>query len=168
MTPAELEAAATVERQIDEMRKHAFWDRWIGNDPVGGVDSAVLWIKHIAHWERMGWRVDLHKIVLADAPNCFHTHPAFAVRIILPWRGSRGYTEEVVDRMNGETYHQDWKPGNVGLIEPSFTHRVSNIPSGPSYSLWLRARCTHDIYLGGFRAGGGYYEEKVSFVKEDV
>lgn len=166
MTPMELEAAAIVEQQVKEAELFKFWDRWIGNDPVGGVDSAVLWIKHLLHWERLGWRIDLHKIVQADAPNCFHTHPAFAWRIILPWNGSKGYTEEVVDRMTGETYHQDWMPGNVGLIEPSFTHRVSKVIAGPSYSLWLRGRCTEDIFIGGFRTGGQYYEEAVSHVEE--
>lgn len=162
MTPAEQQAAAIVEEHQDEDEREKFWDFWVGNDPLGGIASAVLFVRHLAHWR--GRRVDLHKIVQADQPNCFHTHPAWAIRIIL--RG--GYYEEAVDRVTGEPYHQVWRPGNVGLVAPQFTHRISRLINGPSYSLWLRGQCNHNIWVGGFREGQKYFEEELSHVKEDV
>lgn len=139
------------------------WDRWVSSVKGGDVSTAVLWIKHLLHWERLGWRVDLHKMTRPDEVNKFHTHPAFAWRIIL----AGGYVEEVVDPISGDLYMQKWLPGNVGLIEPQFCHRIAFLYDGPSYSLWLRGRCTHDIFVGEFWQGE-FSLDLVSHVKEDV
>ena len=64
------------------------WDRWVGNF----TDEPVFYIKHLVHL--FGCRIDLHKMVLPDEEDCFHTHPAWAIRIIL----KGGYVEEINHR----------------------------------------------------------------------
>lgn len=154
------------------------WDRWIGNDPVGGYETAVLKIKHLVHL--FGWRIDLHCFIAADGEGCFHTHPAMAVRVVL----CGGYEEEIWDRrpwnpsftcLGSITKRPRdfdlWLPGSVGIIRPEFAHRVHRLANGKSsYSLWFRGPITHDIHI----LGPGYDEvlaseegkARVSHVKE--
>lgn len=160
------------------------WDLEISNDMNG---PTVLWIKHLWHSPRLGWRIDLHKFTAADAPNCFHTHPANAWR--LPFWG--GYREEVLqarccvdgswglDITHDEvclgcrhakpvTYMQLWQPGNFGFVGPEFCHRVAELLNGRvSYSLWFRGRVTHAIKLCGIR-DGRYVEEALWFNQEEA
>lgn len=116
-----------------------FWHRWIGNRPGGDVDTAVMFIRHLAH--RWGRRIDLHRFVRADDPGCYHTHPATAIRIVL-WGG---YVEEVWPSLHQEL----WLPGDVGIVTPGHCHRICRLADGPSYSLWLRGPITHDVELRG-------------------
>ena len=91
-----------------------------------------------------GRRIDLHKMTAADDPECFHTHPANAIRIIL-WGG---YVEEVPHGPGRRL--RKWLPGMAGLIRPEFTHRVHRLCNGDSsYSLWLRGKVTHPVRLIG-------------------
>jgi len=162
------------------------WDRLIWNKPDEEDSSPVLAIKHLFHWERFGFRIDLHKIMRADAENMFHSHPAIAWRVIL-WGG---YVEEVLEpltttgRLNRDwqrnMYLRDgrcpcgiahkvlksWLPGDVGRVEPEFIHRIDRLIKGPSYSLWFRFRCTHDIYVGGV-VDGQVQMNELSHVVED-
>ncbi len=103
------------------------WDKFVG------AGLAIKWLLHVR-----GRRVQLHRINKADELGCFHTHPAKAVRIIL-WGG---YTEELEDGTFVE-----WKPGNIGLVRPSFSHRIHKVDT--SYSLWIRGRVTTNVELRG-------------------
>ncbi|KZL18352.1 hypothetical protein [Pseudovibrio sp. Ad37] len=89
-----------------------------------------------------GCKVQLHKFIREDNAECFHTHLAWAIRIVL--RG--GYIEELG---NGEL--REWKPGNVGLVRPELEHRIHALRNGLfSYSLWLRGPKVRSIKLRGF------------------
>jgi len=87
-----------------------------------------------------GCKLDLHKFVGEDSPECFHTHPAYAIKLIL----KGGYIEEIE---GGE--QKTWKRGMVGIVKPELSHRVSTIFEGGAYTLWFRFRKTHKIELRG-------------------
>lgn len=122
----------------------AWWDEWRGS--LNGVPT--FWLKRLLFlplWKRngkrLGCRVDLHKFVGADDHECFHTHPAYAVRIVL-WGG---YVEEE-EGVGTKT----WFPGMVGLVRPAFSHRIQALVNGRvSYSLWLRGPVIADVHLRG-------------------
>lgn len=100
------------------------FDKWRGSFD----GRPALWIKKLVR--AFGCVVQLHKFVRADDPGCFHSHPAWAVRIIL--RG--GYVEETPD---GKLIK--WLPGNIGIIAPAFEHRICCLLNErESWSLWLR------------------------------
>jgi len=111
------------------------WDRVVQR--TDGMP--VLFIKVL--WRGWGRSISIHKIVYPDVWGQFHTHPANAIRLIL-WGG---YVEEMYD---GDMRY--WRPGMFGRIRPEDTHRINRlIHPRPSYSLWLRGKVTHDIYLKG-------------------
>lgn len=111
------------------------WNEWRG-DLEGRV---VMRVKHLLRCR--GRRVDLHKFIDADAPGCFHTHPAPAIRVIL-WGG---YVEELEDGTC-----RTWKPGMVGAVRPDLSHRVARLlDARGSYSLWIRGRKSHEVELRG-------------------
>lgn len=129
------------------------WDEWRGS-----LDGRpTFWLKRLLYvplWKRagkwLGCRVDLHKFIGADDPGCYHSHPAYAIRIIL-WGG---YVEEefvgMVNKDWEKTELHVWKPGMIGLIRPAFAHRVVQIRNGrSSYSLWLRGPIIAPIKLLG-------------------
>lgn len=119
------------------------WDEWRGS-----LDGRpVMFIKRLAKFS--GCRVDLHKIVRADDDDCYHSHPAWAIRIIL--RG--GYIEEIYD---GPTYDANRfgdlrarLPGRASVIRPSLVHRVHRLLASASYSLWLRGPIVAKVELRG-------------------
>lgn len=115
------------------------WDAWVGH-PDGTI---VMLIKNLLAFR--GRRVQAHRMIAADLPGCYHTHPAFAIRIVL-WHG---YVEEVYDISNGRTHTKRWRPGMIGLVRPSLAHRIAELPSGPNVSLWLRGRVRYPIMLMG-------------------
>lgn len=110
------------------------WESWRGSldGQVTFVDKTLLAFR--------GWKVTLHKFIGADDPGCFHTHPAWALRVVL-WGG---YVEEVPNGF----FRRFW-PGRVGLVPPWFAHRVSELMRGPSYSLWIRGPKVAAIQLHG-------------------
>ncbi len=129
-----------------------FWDEWRGS-----LDGRpTMWIKRLLKLPIWWWagklrscRVDLHKFVAEDDYDCYHSHPAWAIRIVL-WGG---YIEEVYD---DATYANNlfgalrvWFPGRVGVIRPSFAHRVHELCARTSYSLWLRGPICADVKLLG-------------------
>jgi hypothetical protein len=125
-----------------------FWDEWRGS-----LDGRpTFWLKRLLYipvWKRagkwLGCRVDLHKFIGADDDGCFHSHPAWAVRIIL-WGG---YSEEIFKGGMGGFY-RTWFPGDIGIIRPEFAHRVQGLVNGrSSYSLWLRGPICADVKLLG-------------------
>ena len=113
-----------------------WWSEW-----VGSLDGRpTMYVTPLL--ARFGCRVDLHKFVGVDDPGCFHTHPAWAIRVIL--RG--GYVEEVHNR-----FYDGWPPGRIGIIRPTFCHRVSHLRASgePCYSLWIRGPKVAKIQLRG-------------------
>ena len=100
------------------------WDFWVGS-PDG---RPTMFVKHLlCHF---GCHLDFHKFVKADDEECFHTHPAYAIRIVL-WGG---YIEQMEDR----SFFM-WLPGMIGLVRPSLSHRIDGLLNGyVSYSLWIR------------------------------
>lgn len=162
------------------------WDRWIGNfdnTPVFGIKHLLKipfptlrerYKPDLTLWNELGCfveldfkehlRADLHEFVAADAPGCYHSHIANAVRIVL----AGGYVEEVLEtgeccvggtpvsefccgfpRRRQRRFKQRIEPGHIGLIRPGFIHRVDSLLAGPSLSLWLRGRVTHAVRLYG-------------------
>jgi hypothetical protein len=100
------------------------FDEWRGA-PDG---RPTFWIKKLWTWR--GFSLQLHRFVGADDPGCFHTHPAWALRLVL----SGGYVEEV-----GDGRWRTWWPGRLGIVSPDFEHRVAGLRNGrESWSLWLR------------------------------
>lgn len=128
-----------------------FWDEWRGS-----LDGRpTMWISRLFKlplWRRAGkllsCRVDVHKFVGADDEGCFHSHPAYAIRIVL-WGG---YLEEVWTDTPDPSWRNlaAWRPGMIGLVTPGFAHRVHKIRNGRvSYSLWLRGPICSPIKLLG-------------------
>jgi hypothetical protein len=111
------------------------WDEWRGS--IDGRPS--LLIKKLAR--AFGCVAQLHCFVRADDEACFHTHPAFALRIVL--RG--GYVEQVGD---GSLITR--RPGYVGIVPPEFEHRIHGLLNGrDSWSLWLRGPKVAKINVRG-------------------
>ena len=130
------------------------WDEWRGS-----MDGRpTLWVKHLLCGR--GYHIDLHKMVGPDDAECFHTHPAFAVRVVL-WGG---YLEEIE---GGRTTPYGvpirevaiWKPGRVGLVRPELCHRIARIYKNASYSLWIRFPKCAAVYL----RGEGWQRQKQTF-----
>lgn len=110
------------------------WDEW-----RGAMDGRpTLWVKHLLCG--FGFHIDLHKMIGPDDMGCFHTHPAYAIRIIL--RG--GYLEELE---GGKLVV--WKPGRVGIVKPTTSHRIARTYREASYSLWIRFRKRAKVELRG-------------------
>ncbi len=124
------------------------WDEWRGQENAPSMlIKRILWIpllRRDGKWN--GIRVDLHKMVDIDAPDCFHTHPAYAVRVPL----SGGYWEEVISECGSIRAYIQWQPGQIGLVRPKFCHRIAGLPNaGVSYSLWIRGPVTNEVELRG-------------------
>lgn len=124
-----------------------WWDEWRFNQDN---NKPVFFIKHIINL--FGCRVDLHKMVGSDDPECLHSHPAHAIRIIL-WGG---YTEQKRVQLKKYlpskvflTTRSRWLPCMFGWVTPNFTHRIDKLNFKCSYSLWIRFRKTSDIKLTG-------------------
>lgn len=119
-----------IRRLLDRLR----FDDWRGTRD----GRVTFWSRTLFEWR--GWRVAVHRMVGADDPGCFHTHPASALRIIL----AGGYVEE---REDGQGWA--WLPGSVGVVRPELSHRISALFDDVSYSLWIRAPKTAAISLRG-------------------
>lgn len=111
------------------------WDGW-----VGSLDGRpTMWRR--VFFKRPCLTVELHKMVSADDPGCFHSHPAHAVRVVL----CGGYIDETSDNR-----HRLFFPGRIGWVRPRTVHRVAGLRNGrASYSLWLRFRKVARIELHG-------------------
>lgn len=100
------------------------WDEWRGSFD----GRPALLIKKFVRV--FGCVVQVHKFVRADDPDCFHTHPAWAIRIVL-WGG---YVEELSDGR-----WRTWWPGRIGIVPPHYEHRIGGLRNGKSsWSLWIR------------------------------
>lgn len=111
------------------------WDEWRGS-----IDGRpALYIKRLVRF--FGFRIDLHKFVRADDRDCFHTHPAWAVRVIL----AGCYMEQFE---NGD--FKFWWPLDIGIVRPSMSHRIHKLLNGEaSYSLWFRGPVCSPVELRG-------------------
>jgi len=112
------------------------WDEWRGS-----IDGRpTLWVRHLLCGR--GFHIDIHKMIASDDPECFHTHPAYAIRVIL-WGG---YVEELYGGCRWRT----WLPGMIGLVTPACCHRIGGLRNGHvSYSLWIRFRKVAKVELRG-------------------
>lgn len=112
------------------------WDHRVGSS----LEEPTLLIKWLFH--RWGRRIDLHKMVRTDEPECYHTHPANkAFRIVL-WGG---YVEEREDGTK-----KTWYPGMMGWVRFNLSHRIHSLRNGrSSYSLWFRGRVEFPVLLLG-------------------
>lgn len=112
------------------------WDEWRGS-----LDGRpALWIRKLVRV--FGCVVQVHKFVRADDAGCYHTHPAWAVRIVL-WGG---YVEET-----GDGRWRAWFPGRIGIVKPSYEHRIAGLMNGrSSWSLWLRGPKVAEIKMRGY------------------
>lgn len=46
----------------------------------------------------------------------------------------------------------EWKPGRIGLVKHDLVHRINRLRyerPRSSYSLWLRGKKRHEVYLKG-------------------
>ncbi|MGE3645467.1 MAG: hypothetical protein AB7F96_16585 [Beijerinckiaceae bacterium] len=112
------------------------YDEWRGSFD----GRPTLWIKVLV--ARFGCKVQLHKFIRADDPGAFHTHPAWALRVVL-WGG---YVEET-----GDGRWRTWWPGKIGIVWPSYEHRIGGLRNGRvSYSLWLRGPKVAQIETRGY------------------
>ncbi|MAS67358.1 MAG: hypothetical protein CMK82_11260 [Pseudomonadales bacterium] len=122
--------------EAKHFEKTPFWNKTVNSERDG---LPVLFIKNLIHL--FGRRIDLHKIVYPDPRECFHSHPARAIRIIL-WGG---YVEEMFDGT-----HRRWWPGKIGIVRHSDIHRINRLlKERPSYSLWIRGKVRHETQLKG-------------------
>jgi hypothetical protein len=111
------------------------WHEWRGS--LDGRPTMLIF--HLARWG--DWRLDLHKFIGADDPECFHTHPATAWRLVL----AGGYVEQLASGREVA-----WRPLRAGKVSPELSHRVVRLLNGRwSYSLWLRGPKTHPVALEG-------------------
>lgn len=119
------------------------WDEWRGS-----LDGRpTMWVKFFL--KRSWLQVALHKFVAADDPDCFHSHPAVAIRVIL-WGG---YYEEIWNK----TAWRLWMPGMIGLVRPALCHRIAGLRRSASYSLWIRFRKVAEVQL----CGAGWDRQRV-------
>lgn len=86
-----------------------------------------------------GFSIWIHKFVDADDEGCFHSHPAWAFRLIL----KGGYVEQ---RPDGRYFL--YSPGSCGFITPDFEHRIHKLLGPASYSLWIRGPIIAKIRFG--------------------
>lgn len=113
------------------------WDKQITTEK-GGKGEVVFKTKHLLP-KIFGCRVDLHKMYRADEPGRFHSHPAWAFRIIL-WGG---YIEELVMGVKVK-----WFPGCMGTIAPTYYHRIDELLNGKySLSLWIRGPIVQNTHV---------------------
>lgn len=121
------------------------WSGWVGNN----AGAPVYFKKPI--FSAFGWTLRLHKFVAADDPGCYHTHPCYAVRLVI-WSGYIEATPMALTIM-GKTatipFYRAWRAGRFGIVRPSFCHRVESLIDGPSYSLWLHGPKVAEIKLVG-------------------
>jgi hypothetical protein len=116
--------------------QQASWDKTLNSERDG---EPLLFMKHIWAWR--GFRIDLHKIIYPDPWECFHSHPANAIRVIL-WGG---YVEEYYDGKMVER-----KPGHIGIVRHDDIHRINRLRfERPSYSLWFRGKVRYQTQLKG-------------------
>ena len=102
--------------------------------------------------DRKKFGIGFHVFEDADEEGCFHSHPAWAFRLVL-WGG---YVEEAWIRkdlgLNG--YHYVLKkrrffPGRFGFVAPHFEHRIDRLMFKRSVSLWIRGPLKWDILTRG-------------------
>ena len=99
----------------------------------GNGQFAHIWVKHLLCGG--GGHIDVHKIIAIDDPRLFHTHPAYAIRLIL-WGG---YYEELEGGAR-----KIWRPGMVGVVQPTARTGLPN-----SAMAACRTRCGYAFENAG-------------------
>lgn len=111
--------------------------KWVlGKGSIPG--TPIMYTMRLFKTKRLG--IDLHKIVHADAIDCFHTHPYRAIRIVL-WGGYVEQMETGIKLIRLPRY--------IGMINPASCHRIHSLLRGPSYTLWIKGRATHNAEMRG-------------------
>lgn len=120
---------------MSDLVERLSWTEWRGSFD----GRPALLIKKLL--KAFGCVVQLHCFVRADDPDCFHTHPAWAIRIIL----KGGYVEEL-----GSGERRTWRAGRIGIVAPQLEHRIDALLNGrDSWSLWLRGPKVAKINVRG-------------------
>lgn len=128
-----------------QLRNAMRWDEWVGSSD----QRPAMWTKNLLRV--LGCRIDIHKFIRPDNEGCYHSHPAYAIRVIL--RG--GYDEDVHEGEIPPGYIRirklkRWRPFMIGLVRPQTVHRVHTLlGDGPAYTLWIRFRKVAPITLVG-------------------
>jgi len=127
-----------------------WWFEWRGSkdDPTMLIARLLfipLWYDRKAQkWRSI--RVDIHKFIRPDDEGCFHSHPAYAIRV--PFWG--GYVEELWNPMYYPVRDMMyWWPISVGIVTPGLVHRVHRLMKTVSFSLWIRGPICTDGHLIG-------------------
>lgn len=125
-------------------------DKWRGS--MDGYPT--LWVRHL--FCGRGRHIDLHKMIAVDDPDCFHTHPAYALRVIL----SGGYVEELEDGRR-----KTWRPGMIGIVTPTYSHRIASLRNRrTSYSLLIRFRKSAKVQLHG----NGWQKQEPKYLSSET
>lgn len=106
---------------------------------LNGDDALRLWVIFHCRW----FQVHLHQIVSVDTQECFHGHPANAIRLIL-WSG---YWEENLELPSWRKSLKRWRPGMIGLVRREHIHRIAAVSN--SWSLWFRSNDMREMKLYG-------------------
>lgn len=141
-----------------------WWHEWRGQSE----EKPALLIRHILRipvWRKDGkWysiRADIHKICHADQKECFHSHPAWSIRIVL-WGG---YIEEnLTDNWGRKLDYRrmwSWYAPSIGIIAPNFAHRISSVEPN-TFTLWIRGPIVAPVNLigSGWGKEGPVFNEK--------
>lgn len=125
------------------------WDKIVSNEEIVMIDGSehkkvdpVMYVKTL--FTLFGHKFDIHKFVNRDNAGCFHTHPAYAWRIVL-WGG---YTEQVLND-DGTKEFFDLPVGVIDKVEPKYCHRLHSLKGKTSWSLWIRGPVVEKIMLKG-------------------
>jgi len=102
-------------------------------------------------WLPFGVSIKLHQILRPDDDRCAHDHPWWFVRVIL-WGG---YTEECgpgKSRLERKPW-RPWAPWRIYYCPLAFSHRITELPSGSS---WTLALCGPRVRDWGFFTRDGW------------
>lgn len=114
-------------------------DYVIRNTEEGDM-GPVVFSSWIIYKDGEDQQIELHRFMSPDPADCFHTHPAYAMRLCV----QGGYVEELA---TGEK--RTIRPGYFGEVSPHMAHRVHRLLNGVSISLWFRGPRVGPVMLLG-------------------
>jgi len=146
--PARLRLALTA--RLHTWAVHRMWsrpaDKWIGHTAPDGAPEPVMWTWRVFKlWKLCA--IELHSFVASDPPECFHTHPTLCFRWVL----DGGYTDVPARAYTVDNPHpiRAWHAGDMGLIAPSYGHRIQLHDDETATTLWITGPRIAPIRLVG-------------------